>query len=166
MSRFACLIGAFVILVLSTTDGAWAQEYKKGDLAIDEAWARTTIPNRPGAAFVTIRNHGESDDRLIGARSPSAARAELHSTIMEDGVMKMRKVETIPVPPGAVAELKPGGLHIMLFELASPLTEGEKFPLTLTFEKAGEIAVMVKVKGMTAKSMDHGEHGKSHMKAD
>ena len=80
--------------------------------------------------------------------------------------MKMRKVEAVPVPPGAVAELKPGGFHIMLFDLAKPLTEGQRFPLTLSFEKAGDIAVVAEVKGMTAKSMDHGDHGKSHMKTN
>ena len=80
--------------------------------------------------------------------------------------MKMRKVEAIHVPPGAVAELKPGGFHIMIFGLAMPLTEGEKFPLTLTFEKAGDIALAIKIKAMTGQSMDHGDHGKSHMKMD
>lgn len=166
MSRFACLIGAFVIVALSTAGGAWAQENKQDDLVIDKAWARTTIPQRPGAAFVTINNLGESDDRLIAAKTPSAARAELHSNSMDGGVMKMRKVEAVHVPSGAVAELKPGGFHIMLFGLARPLSEGEEFPLTLTFENAGDIAVVVKVKGMTATSMEHGDHEKGGMKTD
>jgi copper(I)-binding protein len=166
MYRLARLVGALAILALGTAGGTLAQEYKKDHLVIENAWARTTIPNRPGAAFLTIKNLGQGDDQLIAARAPSAARAELHSSGMEGGVMKMRKVEAVPVPSGAVAELKPGGFHIMLFGLAKPLTEGEEFPLTLTFEKAGDIALVIKVKAMAAKSMDHGDHGKSHMKMD
>lgn len=165
MSRLACLIGALAIVALGAVGGVWAQEHRKDDLVVENAWARTTIPNRPGAAFATIKNLGAGDDRLIAARTPSAARAELHSSSsMAGGVMKMRKVEAIHVPAGAVAELKPGGFHIMLFGLAKALTEGEEFPLTLTFEKAGDIALVVKVEAMAAKSMDHGDHGKSHMK--
>lgn len=166
MSRFACRIGALVAVVLSTTAGAWAQDHKKEDLVVHKAWARTTIPNRPGAAFVTIENRGKADDRLIAATTPSAARAELHSHAMEGGVMKMRKVEAIAVPRGAVTELKPGGFHIMLFGLAKPLDEGQEFPLTLTFEKAADVTVVAKIKGMAASSMEHGDHDRGQMKMD
>jgi len=167
MPRLTCLIRALVVIaLLSTASGAVAQEYRKDHLVIDKVWARTTIPDRPGATYLMINNSGESNDRLIAARTPSAARAELHGHSMEDGVMKMRKVEAVQVPSGAAAELKPGGFHVMLFGLAKPLAEGEEFPLTLTFEKAGDIAIVVKVKGMAAKSMEHGDHDKSHMKMD
>ncbi len=150
MVRFAALVCTFSILALSTAGGAWAEQSGKGDLVVGEARARATIPHRPGATFLTITNRGPGDDRLIAASSPLAARAELHSHSMAGGVMKMRKVEAVPVPAGAVAKLEPGGYHIMLFDLARPLAEGEEFPLTLRFEKAGDIAVSVTVEAMTA----------------
>ena len=166
MYRFARLVGAVAAVALSLATSAGAQEYKKDDLVVSKAWARATIPNRPGAAFLTIENKGAGEDSLVGARTSAASRVELHSSSMEGGVMKMRKVEAIPVPSRGIAELKPGGLHIMLFGLARPLTEGERFPITLTFEKAGDIAILAKVKGMTAKSMDHGAHDKGDMKME
>jgi len=80
-------------------------------------------------------------------------------------VMKMRPVEDIDVPPAAPVELKPGGLHIMLLGLTAPLKEGDSFPLTLTFAKAGEITVPVHIEGVAA-SMPHGAmemHGDMNM---
>lgn len=135
----------------------------EGPVAVKEAWARATIPNRPGAAYLTIHNGGEADDRLVAASSPAAGRVELHTHIMDGDVMKMRPVEAIAAPAGAMAVLQPGGDHIMLFELAEPLKEGGHIKLTLTFEKAGDIEVMAQVQAMgaqgTSGGMSHGEHG-------
>lgn len=132
-----------------------AHEFKKGSLMIDHPVARTTIPDRPGAAYATIKNMGMEDDRLIAASSPKAGRIELHTHIMENGIARMREVEGIDVPAGGTAELKPGGDHIMLFKLENALSEGETFPLTLTFEKAGDVEVTVNVEAMGSGGMKH-----------
>ncbi len=156
----ALMTGAFVLggLALSSnlpTSDLQANEFKKGDLMIDHPFARASIPDRPGAAYATIKNMGGEDDRLVSARSPKAARVELHTHIMENGVARMRPVEAIDVPAGGTAELKPGGNHIMLFKLDKHLSEGETFPLILSFEKAGDVEVEVNVEAMGSGGMKH-----------
>jgi len=104
-----------------------------------------------GAVYVTLRNHGEAFDRLVGASSPMANRVELHGHSMKDGVMTMRPVESIVLAPGKYVTLEPGGNHLMLFGLKKPLKEGEQFPLTLEFEKASSVEVVVTVQALGSK---------------
>ena len=115
-----------------------------GGLQVSDAWARAT-PGKAeiGAAYLTIRS--PTADRLVAASTPAAKKAELHTMSMTGMVMKMRPVDGLDIPPGEAVSLKPGGVHIMLIGLAKPLKEGEAFPLTLTFEKAGSRAVTVVV---------------------
>jgi len=115
-------------------------------IEITHAWARATATTaKTGATYLTIANKGASDDRLIAAATSAAAKAELHVTSMDGAVMKMRPLEAVDIKAGAQAELKPGGMHIMLFGLTAPLKEGQRFPLALTFEKAGKVDIMVTV---------------------
>jgi copper(I)-binding protein len=131
---------------------ALASDAKVGDLTITHAFARASAgPAKAGAAYLTVKNGGAADDRLVAVKSSVAARTGLHSHINEGGVMKMRPVEGgIPVPAGGVATLAPGGYHVMMMGLAAPLVEGETFQLELTFEKAGTVTVDVKVAGVAA----------------
>lgn len=111
-------------------------------IKIIEPWARATPGGvTVGAAYLKIHTSNPNGDRLIAAASPTAGRVEIHSHIVEDGVMKMRKVDGLQVSTNAPAELAPGGDHIMLFDLKQPLKQGDKLPLTLTFKDAGEIVV-------------------------
>ena len=71
---------------------------------------------------------------------------QLHTMVMEDGGMKMQQVPEITIPAGGQVVLKPKDLHVMLMDLATSIEEGEKFPVTLRFEKAGEKTVEVTVK--------------------
>jgi periplasmic copper chaperone A len=131
---------------------AWAQS--SAPIEISHAWARATASNaKTGAAYLTIVNNGSGDDRLVAISGPVAAKAELHVSAMDNGVMKMRPLAAVDVKPGATAELKPGGMHIMLVGLAAPLKEGQSFPLALTFEKAGTIPVTVTVEKAGAMGM-------------
>jgi periplasmic copper chaperone A len=126
---------------------------RAGDLAIDTPWARASIgTSRPGAAYLTIRNTGEVPDRLIGVRTPAAGHAEAHAMVQENGVMTMRAAGPLEIPPGGAVELAPGGLHIMLMGLAAPLTEGATLPLTLIFERAGEVTVEAPIAAIGAKA--------------
>ena len=137
-----------------------AHDYKLGTLEIVHPVAKITIPGRPGAAFMTINNAGSEADRLVSATSPSAERIELHTHLMEDGVMKMREVEAIDVPANGAAELKPGGLHIMMFGLKAETAVGDMVPITLTFEKAGsvEVEALVADPASMETQMDHSGH--------
>ena len=95
-----------------------------------------------------IRNKGAAGDRLVGASSPASARMEMHEMAMEKDVMRMREVKGIDVPAKGAAELKPGGFHLMFMELKAPLKAGDKVPVTLKFEKAGEIKTEFAVEAM------------------
>ena len=145
------------ILLLSST--ALAQHYEHGPIHIMSPWSQA-LPaiSKNGAAYVTLNNHGEAADRLVGASSPVAARVEIHGHTMEDGLMKMRPVESIVLTPGEYVALKPGGNHIMLMGLKQPLKEGDQFPLTLEFENAEPVEVTVTVQPLGSAPPTHGDH--------
>jgi periplasmic copper chaperone A len=134
------------------------------DVQVTNAWARATPGGaQTAAAYVTILS--PTADRLTAAATPAAQKAELHSMTMDGNVMKMRQVDGIDLPAGQAVTLKPGGYHIMLTGLAQPLTEGQTFPLTLTFDKAGARDVTVTVQkvgsmgpGMNMPGMDMPMH--------
>ena len=147
--RFTSLLAAGLLSV-AVSASALAHEFKLGDLMIDHPWARASIGQAPnGAAYMALMTKGSETDRLVAVESDVAKRIELHTHLMEDGVMKMRQVEAIEVAPGEPTVLKPGGLHVMLMGLKEPLVEGQRFPLTLVFEKAGRVQIEVAIQGPT-----------------
>jgi copper(I)-binding protein len=125
------------------------------DLTVTEAWSRAAGANGVGVGYLTIRNAGSQPDRLLSATSPVARTAELHNHTRDGEVMRMREVTDIPVPPGETVTLAPGGLHIMLIGLAEPLRQGTEVPLTLQFERAGAVQVMLHVQGAGARGPSH-----------
>lgn len=154
---------AFVLAAFSVS--AHASEIKHGDITIDGPWARASATSKAkaGAAFFMVKNSGHHADRLVGGSSDVAKRVEVHNHEMNDaGVMKMVHVkEGLEVPGMGGVALKPGSYHVMLMGLKAPLKEGETFELELTFEKAGNVTVPVKIMGVAAKGMkmDHSGHG-------
>ncbi len=144
---------------------AYADGMKVGDISIDDVWSRATAPRAPaGAVYMVLSNTGAEMDRLVAAAAPIAEKVELHTHSMVDGVMKMRQVEAIEVAPGEPSVLQPGGLHVMLIGLKQPLNEGEMVPVTLTFEKAGDVEIMshVQAAGAMEAGHDHGHGGHDH----
>ena len=91
---------------------------------------------------------GAQADQLVGASTPVAANAQVHETINDNGIMKMRPVAAVPIPPGQTVTLAPGGYHIMLIGLKHPLAAGQSFPLTLQFAHAPSVTVDVTVRAM------------------
>ena len=143
--RLAAALGAALLLAASA---AAAHDFTLGALKLDHPWARASAgPAGNGAAFLVIENSGEAD-RLVATAGDVAARVELHTHTMAGDVMQMRQVEAVEIPAHGSAALQPGGLHIMLIGLKQPLREGERFPLTLTFDKAGEITVEFAIEGV------------------
>lgn len=132
-------------------------------LKVEQPWARPTVQGQAaGGGFLRIVG-GASADRLVGARADVAGRVELHTMTMDGDVMRMRQVDTIDVPAGRTVRLEPGGLHLMFMNLKTPLKTGTRFPLTLRFEKAGEVQVEVPVQpvppaGAPAGDGHHGKH--------
>ncbi|OSM01683.1 copper chaperone PCu(A)C [Magnetofaba australis] len=129
----------------------------KASVSVSAAWARASAKMaRAGAAFMRIDNTGASDDKLISAAADVSDKVELHTHTMENGMMRMYEVPSIPVPAGTGAMLQPGGFHVMFIGLHAPLSEGQSFPLTLNFEKTGKQTVMVHVKAPGAMGHSHG----------
>jgi len=159
-------MGTKVIAVLAAVLGlsgpALGHDYKKGDLSIGHPYARSTPPGaKAGGAYLSIDNKGKAADSLLSASSPRAGSVELHTMSMDGNVMRMRQIPAIEVAPGAGVKLAPGGLHIMLQELKQPLKKGEKFPMTLVFERAGEVKVDIVVEDAApaaAKGAGHQHH--------
>jgi periplasmic copper chaperone A len=142
MIGWKLLTVAACLLVAST---ALAQT---GQLEVSNAWARATPAKAEnGVAYLTIRS--PTPDRLVSVSSPVAKKAELHTMEMAGMVMKMRPLASLDIPAGQPVTLKPGGEHIMLLGLNGPLREGQSFPLSLTFEKAGtrEVSVAIEKPG-------------------
>ncbi|MGE0229749.1 MAG: copper chaperone PCu(A)C [Dehalococcoidia bacterium] len=106
------------------------------------------VPEPPadlGAAYMVIENHGDSADRLVSAVSDVAGTVELHQTKMENGAMKMSRVEGMEIPAHGEFKLERGGYHVMLIDLTRELKQGDEVSLTLTFEQAGEVKVVAPV---------------------
>lgn len=118
----------------------------EGSIEVVDPWARPSIPNRPGVAYLEIRNTGESPDRLVGARAAAAEAVELHKAEQKEGVMRMAPVEAVEVPAAGAARLAPGGFHLMLFGLETPLEAGDSLEMVLEFERAGPVTVSVPVR--------------------
>jgi copper(I)-binding protein len=118
---------------------------QQGDIAVTMPWTRAAGQNGTGAGFLGIANRGAAADRLLGASSPIARVTELHTHIREGDILRMRPVAAIDLPPGGTVTLQPGGFHLMLIGLKEPLIQGQSVPLTLRFERAGEVQVMLAV---------------------
>lgn len=101
------------------------------NLKIDDAWSPQAPPGRMMAGFLTITNPGTEDVILVDAESPQFGHVELHTMIMDDGVMRMRRLNELVIPAGEQVELKPGGLHLMLIEPKGTFELGEQLEVTL-----------------------------------
>ena len=129
-----------------------AEEVKAGDLVITQAWSRAT----PGGAkvaggYLTIENKGSAPDRLIGGSADLADKVQVHEMATNNGVMTMRPLDKgLAIEPGKTVKLAPGGYHLMLLDLKSPLKRGDKVPVILEFEKAGKVTVSFDVQGVGA----------------
>ncbi|WP_230781680.1 copper chaperone PCu(A)C [Sphingomonas sp. Leaf37] len=136
-------------LVAALAAPASAQIARQGSITAVDPWSRATSPRASiGAGYLTLRNTGAQADRLVSATSPRAAKVEIHTMSLDDGIMRMRPLPNgLEVPAGGEASLAPGGHHIMLIGLKSPLKAGERIPATLRFARAGDVRIQFKVVG-------------------
>jgi hypothetical protein len=139
-----------LLLLLACIPGALAHEFKVGDLEVGHPWSRATPPGaKVAGGYFSVTNNGSSPDRLLSISTEIADKAELHEMGVKDGVMTMRPVSGgLEIPAGGKIALKPGGYHLMFIGLKRQPKQGEKFPATLTFEKAGSVTVEFAVESM------------------
>ncbi len=157
MKRLSVLVSG-LFLSLAAFAGAADQ------VEVHEPYVRLAPPNAPATgAFMVIRNTGDIPVKVVKAENPTSNLTELHNHINDKGVMRMRQVPSIDIPAKGQAELKPGGLHVMLIDMKAPLTEGQIVPITLGFDDGSSKQVDAKVVNMMAgKAMQqpvrHGQH--------
>src|SRR6202167_3599712 len=139
-------------LCLVVAAASRAQEIRAGDLVITQAWSRATPGGaKIGSGYLTIENKGSTADRLIGGSGDITDRIEVHEMTTGNGVMTMRALDQgLAIEPSKTVKLAPGGFHLMMFDLKSPLKQGDKVPVTLEFEKAGKVKLSFDVRGVGA----------------
>lgn len=137
-------LAALALLGLST---AQAEPVTVGALTVDEVTASATLGrSTTAAAYITVRNGGNEPDRLVAVSSPASARAGLHLSLTEGGVMRMRPLDALDLRPGETVAMAPGGpLHLMLEGLHAPLVAGQSVAITLHFERAGDVEVEAEI---------------------
>jgi copper(I)-binding protein len=149
------LAGACATLCLSTSLYAGSAA---DSIMIEGAFARAIPPGQTNsAAFMSLTNQGDSDHSLAGAESDVSKVVELHTHLMEEGMMKMRRVEKVDLPAGEAVKLEPGGLHVMLIGLERHLSPGEDVEITLIFEDGSHSTLTVPVKKVEV-TMKHDKH--------
>ncbi len=144
------------LLLLTVSGAAFAQTAPA--VTVGNAWSRATSARaQTGGVYLSLTAIGAADN-VIGASTPVAEQAELHSTMNDNGVMKMLPVPVLTVEPGKPMVMTPGTVHIMLMGMKQQLRRGEHFPLTLTFKNAppATVSVVVEGPGASGPAMDHG----------
>jgi copper(I)-binding protein len=163
MSVTRSIAGAALLACLLAAP-AGAEDVKAGDLVITQAWSRATPGGaKIGSGYLTIENKGSAPDRLTGGSADVADKVQIHEMATTNGVMTMRPLDNgLTIEPGKTVKLAPGGYHLMLFDLKSPLKQGDKVPVTLEFEKAGKVKLTLDVQGVGAQGPAAGAGG-GHM---
>lgn len=156
------IVSAALAVLLAVAAPSLAHEFKVGSIEIGHPWSRPTPPSAPVASgYMKLTNMGAEVDRLTAISSPIAERAEIHRSLVTDGVASMRPVEALTVEPGATVDFEAEKLHVMFIAPDRQLKEGERFPATLVFEKAGAVPVEFVVQRRVAEpaASDHYGHG-------
>ena len=160
------LILAACVLIGTVSHSAvgMARDYRIGSLRIDHPWATATPQGaKVGAGYMKIINDGAQADRLIAVTSAAARKVTIHSSVKEGDIVKMRLLDKgLEIKPGETVELSPEGTHVMFEGLAGPLVAGTRARATLTFEKAGSIAVEYAVQPLGTKASQPAAHSHGH----
>lgn len=158
MTRFIAIAAALALSCVAAP--ALAQDIKAGDLTIVGPWARATPKGAEvGAGYLEIRNAGATPDALTGG-SADFAKVEIHEMSMQGGVMTMRELKDgLAIPAHGAVKLAPSGYHLMFTGLKGQLVEGRSVKVTLTFAKAGSVAVEFPIEGIGAAAPADGMKG-------
>lgn len=146
------------LLLASLMVSAAALAASADNVTVQEPYVRLAPPNAPATgAFMVIKNNGDKDVKVVKADNPVSKVTELHTHLNDGGVMRMRPVAAIDVKAKGEAVLQPGGLHVMMINLLTPLKEGDSVPITLTFDDGSSKKVDAKVVRPVAAGvpMDH-----------
>jgi len=157
----AGLAGIVVLALALAACGSSSPERQTtaGDIVVVDP----VVPEPPadlGSAYMVIRNTGAAPERLLRVEAEVAGVVELHQTRAVDGRLGMAQVESIEIAPGGTFNMESGGFHVMLIDLKRSLKQGDRVPLTLTFERAGTVRVEALVVATAGAPEPHRDHGK------
>ncbi len=151
------------MLCLCALSSSYAAEVTTQTLTFSDAWVRSSVPGQVnGAGYIQIQNKGPQPERLLSASSNAAAMVELHTVITDNGVAKMREIKGLDIPAGQTVNMAPGGEHVMFLQIKEPFKEGSVIPVTLKFEKAGDVNVDFVAKPATHHQARSGEKSYVH----
>jgi len=141
-------VAATALVVGLCCQAGWAEAGSNTMIILEHPWSPAT-PNGAvtAAAYMSIENHGRSDDRLLSGSSPAGAKVEVHEMSMAYGIMSMHALSGgLAIPAGRSVSFEPAAnYHLMISGLKSTLKEGTELPMTLHFAKAGDVRVEVPV---------------------
>lgn len=151
---FPAHLAAIAAYALLAAHQSAASEFRAGDLVVKNPWSRATPAGaRVAGGYFAIENRGAQSDRLIAAEVEIAGRVEIHTMTLQDGVMRMRSMNSgVEIKAGENTIFQPSGLHLMWLDLARTPKVGDVLNGRLTFEKSGTIAVQFRVAPMGATS--------------
>lgn len=158
--RFVLSVLAALVFSVSVSQ---AHEYTAGTLFIHHPAVNATPPGATSASgYFSIKNNGDDDDVLMSIEVPTmASKAEIHSMSMQDGVMQMRLLKSLPIMSEQTVDMAPDSIHVMFSGLKGALKEGDKFPGTLHFQRAGDVKVDFVVEPIGS-TPSYGDDGHSH----
>jgi copper(I)-binding protein len=131
-----------VVLLAGLPLLAGGHGYRLGSITIGHPWAMPTdAVATTGTGYLVLRNNGARDDKLLSAASEIADRVEPRLSIKKNGALESLSTVSIAIPAGREIRLEPGGPHLLFIGLRKPLQDGQRFPVVLQFEHAGNITV-------------------------
>ena len=132
----------------------------QGPIHVTDAWVRASLPMTDNTAlYFTLHNTTDETVRLTSV-SVDGLTAEMHESIMENGVARMEaRPDGFEIPPGEHLMLAEGGKHVMLMGIKEPLAAGTEIEVTLEFEGADPVTFMAPVSEEAGPAMDHSQHG-------
>jgi len=159
MKKITALLSPVLFAIMAAFP-SYAHDYKVGNLVIDHPVIPATVKAAPVAAgYLTIKNTGKEDDRLVSISANFSGKQEIHTMTMIDGIMRMRPLKDgIEIPAGEKAVLKTGGDHLMFMKLNEQMEAGQLRKVTLVFEKAGSVDVEMLVVDMSDMGDDEHDH--------
>lgn len=143
------LMVAFVLVGLSACGPKQTanQEQKKAGISVENQWVREVPPvNKSSAAYLTIVNNTDEEAVLVDGGNDVSNVTEIHEMVMDGDTMRMKRIDSLSIPPRGSFELKPGGLHIMLIDLKKELKAGDVVNMTLNFKDGRNVSFQAEVK--------------------
>ncbi|WP_020407244.1 copper chaperone PCu(A)C [Hahella ganghwensis] len=151
------LLYTALILLAFIANPAFSHDVKEGDIQIDHPWMRMVpVPGMNGAGYMNLVNATDKPDRLIAVKGDWAKKFEIHETRDNNGMMEMSPVpQGVLLPSGERVELQPAGYHVMIMKIERQIRPGERMPVTLVFENAGEIDTFIVAQPLSGDERQH-----------